>query len=79
MPVYEFHCSACDATFDHMTTIAARDQAVSCPQCGSKRTGRKLSTVMVGAGKPTPGGSGGGHVHSGGCGCGKPHGSCRMN
>jgi putative FmdB family regulatory protein len=78
MPFYEFHCEACQSDFEQMTSISARDQKVACPRCGSKKTGRKLSVVSVGAaaGKDAPAG---GHVHSGACGCGKPMGSCGMN
>ena len=67
MPIYEYHCAACKADFDHMASIKARDQKVNCPQCGSKKTARKLSAPAVGAGV---GASEGGHSHGcGGC-CG---------
>jgi putative FmdB family regulatory protein len=81
MPIYEFHCDACDASFEHMTSMSARDQKVACPKCASKKTGRKLSVVSVGAAAnaSTGPGGGGGHVHSGMCGCGKRAGSCGMN
>ena len=78
MPIYEFHCEKCDSTFDHMTSMSARDEQVSCPTCGSKKTGRKLSVVAVGTGA-NQSAAGGGHVHSSMCGCGKPMGSCGMN
>jgi putative FmdB family regulatory protein len=68
MPIYEYHCDACQADFEHMATMKARDQKTSCPQCGSSRTARKLSAVAVGSGdKPA---SSSGHVHSGCCCCG---------
>jgi putative FmdB family regulatory protein len=76
--MYEFYCEACKNSFDQMVSISARDQKVSCPACGSKKTGRKLSVVSVGGAKPEAGPSGG-HVHSGMCGCGKMKGSCGMN
>ena len=80
MPIYEFHCDACDTSFENMTSMSARDQKVACPKCGSKKTGRKLSVVSVGAaGSPSAAAGGGGHVHSGMCGCGKRPGSCGMN
>jgi putative FmdB family regulatory protein len=70
MPIYEYHCDACKADFEHMTSISSRDKKVACPQCGSRKTGRKLSSVTVGSGgKPSSSGGGSG----GGC-CG---GSCR--
>jgi len=78
MPMYEFHCDACDTSFDEIVSMSDRDRKVVCPKCGSKKTGRKLSVVAVGAGKAAASG-GGGHVHSGSCGCGKPMGSCGMN
>ena len=79
MPIYEFHCDGCDATFDERVSMNERDKTVPCPRCGSRKTGRKLSVVAVGAAAGAKPGTGGGHVHSGMCGCGKPHGSCGMN
>jgi putative FmdB family regulatory protein len=78
MPMYEFHCDACDSTFDERVSMNERDRKVPCPHCGSTRTGRKLSVVAVGAGGAAKQ-AGGGHVHSGMCGCGKPTGSCGLN
>ena len=77
MPIYEFHCQACKADFEQMTTMSARDQKVACPECGSKKTGRKPSAVTVGG--SAKGGAAGGHSHSGSCGCGGRRGSCGMN
>lgn len=79
MPFYEFHCDACDTTFDHRAAISDRDEKVVCPNCGSKKTGRKLSLVSVGAAAGNSSGESSGHVHSGMCGCGKPQGSCGLN
>jgi putative FmdB family regulatory protein len=70
MPTYEFHCEGCKTDFDHMTSISSRDKKIPCPNCGSKKTGRKLSSPAVGSGKSSGGGGGGG---GGGC-CG---GGCR--
>jgi putative FmdB family regulatory protein len=78
MPIYEFYCESCESTFDNRTTMDARDQKVACPSCGSKKTGRKLSVVAVGA-AGTSAVPSGGHQHSGMCGCGKRPGSCGMN
>ncbi len=80
MPIYEFHCDACDKSFDHLAkSMAERNEKVVCPECGSKKTGRKLSVVMVGAAAAGQPSGGGGHQHSGMCGCGKRPGSCGMN
>jgi len=78
MPVYEYHCDDCDAAFDEIVSMSDRDRKVVCPKCGGKKTGRKLSVVAVGTGAKQ-GPAGGGHVHSGACGCGKPMGSCGLN
>ena len=80
MPFYEFECTACKNTFDHMTSISNRDEKIPCPHCGSKKTGRKLSVVAVGAAAGAKSSAApGGHTHSSMCGCGKPTGSCGMN
>ena len=80
MPIYEFACSECGESFEKMSSMSARDQKVECPKCGSKKTGRKLSVVAVGnGGSPAVATGGGGHVHSGMCGCGRRPGSCGMN
>ena len=79
MPIYEYHCQECDKPFDHLAkSMAASDDKVACPVCGSKKTGRKMSVFAVnGAASTAP--SAGGHTHSGMCGCGKRPGSCGMN
>ena len=78
MPIYEYHCDHCDATFEQMTSMSQRDAKTQCPACGSKKTGRKLSVVAVGGAAAATAG-GGGHTHSGMCGCGRVPGSCGGN
>ncbi len=79
MPIYEYECKACHKGFDHLAkSMSHAEDAVACPTCGSKKTARKMSVFAVaGGGAATQAASG--HVHSGGCGCGKPRGSCGMN
>jgi len=80
MPIYEYCCQECGEDFEKMTTMSARDEKAACPKCGSKKTLRKLSSVAVGnGGSPVAAASGGGHTHSGMCGCGRRPGSCGMN
>ncbi len=81
MPIYEYHCDACDKVFDHLAkSMADSKDHVPCPNCGSKKTGRKLSVFAVNtAGPKTSAATSSGHVHSGMCGCGKRRGSCGMN
>lgn len=79
MPIYEYECAKCKNSFEMSRPMAARDEAVACPQCGGTQTGRKLSVVSVGADKAGAGAAaGGGHVHTGMCGCGRVPGSCGM-
>jgi putative FmdB family regulatory protein len=40
MPLYDFRCHACQATFEERT---AADQLARCPECGSEDTERLLS------------------------------------
>ena len=79
MPIYEYVCEKCEHEFDHLAkSMAARNEAVACPKCGSKKTGRKLSVCAVKGDSPRAAAASTGHVHSGGCCCGNPHGSCRQ-
>ena len=43
MPIYEFECEGCGARFEEL--VAAGIEAVPCPECGSERTRRLISTV----------------------------------
>jgi len=42
MPIYEFECEECGARFEELTRPGA---GAACPNCGSERTRRLLSTV----------------------------------
>lgn len=43
MPIYEFECEECGRVFEEL--VAASGAATPCPQCGSERTRRLMSTV----------------------------------
>ncbi len=43
MPIYEFECEECGACFEEL--VAAEAEAVACPECGSARTRRLMSSV----------------------------------
>jgi putative FmdB family regulatory protein len=43
MPIYEFECEGCGVRFEEL--VAAGIEAVPCPECGSERTRRLISTV----------------------------------
>jgi putative FmdB family regulatory protein len=43
MPVYEFVCLDCTATFEKRVAFSEADQQQECPSCGSSRSKKKLS------------------------------------
>jgi putative FmdB family regulatory protein len=43
MPIYEFECEGCGASFEEL--VAASAAAAPCPECGSERTRRLMSAV----------------------------------
>ena len=50
MPLYDYHCQACDTAFSHLwRTLAAAtgSTAPACPVCGSQETQRVVSRVTV--------------------------------
>jgi putative FmdB family regulatory protein len=67
MPLYEFRCRACGATFDALRSVDTADDEALCPD-GHVDTVRLLSLVAParreGAATTVGGGCGGG-----GCGC----------
>ncbi len=38
MPIYEYHCEACERRFEVLTSFSERDRARVCPSCESTRT-----------------------------------------
>lgn len=51
MPIYEYTCSKCKKPFEKLMKSMNSDQKIECPNCGSRQTERKLSTVVAGASK----------------------------
>lgn len=50
MPIYEYSCKACSATFEQLVKrMNGEHQEVKCPKCGSSATARSLSVFAVGA------------------------------
>jgi putative FmdB family regulatory protein len=43
MPIYEFECEGCGERFEEL--VAAAVTALACPECGSERTRRLISSV----------------------------------
>jgi putative FmdB family regulatory protein len=42
VPIYEFECEGCGEVFEELVAAGA---AAPCPECGSERTRRLMSTV----------------------------------
>jgi putative FmdB family regulatory protein len=74
MPVYEYRCAACAATYEKLVRHADRADAVPCPTCGGE--GTRLLSLVAARGRgaddasPTPAAmpSGGGCCGGGACG-----------
>lgn len=49
MPIYGFHCDACNNEFQ---TLVRSDESAECPSCGSTSLTRTLSLIA----RPNPGG-----------------------
>ena len=43
MPIYEYKCADCGATFQALRKMSQADQPIACPKCGSDHTDRALS------------------------------------
>ncbi len=75
MPVYEYRCNDCAATYEVLRSMADRDSAAPCVNCGSKASMPLISRVSVGNGSPSNGataftsGGGSGGCCGGSCGC----------
>jgi len=70
MPIYEFHCEACER--DSEILVRSTDwKNAECPHCGSKKLAKKFSTFAASAGGSAPSGKipngGGHHCCGGGC------------
>lgn len=72
MPLYEYHCKACDRDFEKRRAIQDADAPTQCPECDSAEVTRKLSLFIAlnksDAGAPSYGDGGG--CCGGSCGCG---------
>ena len=41
MPIYEYHCSACNKNFEELVTSSG--EKVTCPKCGGKKVKKLMS------------------------------------
>jgi putative FmdB family regulatory protein len=70
MPIFDYTCADCGQTSE-LLVRGSQDQP-ACPRCGSAKLEKQLPVVAVKGLKSD-------HVHSNGCGCGKPRGGCGSN
>lgn len=66
MPLYEYRCSSCGATFEKLRRMQDADEGVACPKCESPGAERLLSSFASHTG------SSGGAMAP----CGAPASSC---
>jgi len=66
MPIYEYTCKQCGATFEELLPLSRANDPVSCPECGARETGKNLSTFSARGGSSPSGSS----SSPGGCGSG---------
>ena len=54
MPVYEYKCAACEATFEELVLSERDARQVVCPKCGEKKVAR-VPSVFAAHSAPTKG------------------------
>jgi putative FmdB family regulatory protein len=70
MPTYEFVCQACSADYEERRPMLQADAPSRCPECGSARVRRRLSSVIILTASNGASAGGGCACSSGGtCGC----------
>ena len=51
MPIYDYQCMKCEATFDELVRNSREEKDVRCAECGSKKVERLVSAFAMGRGK----------------------------
>ena len=49
MPIYEYRCAECAEKFELFVRSVARQDAPTCPKCGSQRVHKAISLFGVGS------------------------------
>jgi hypothetical protein len=78
MPIYEYESVEDGAVIELLRSMKDADAPVEDPEGRGRTFRRRLSVFGVSGSSEALAPSGGGHVHSAGCGCGKPMGSCGL-
>lgn len=47
MPIFEYHCQECNATFERLVLRPQAGTVVDCPQCSSVQTTKLFSTFCT--------------------------------
>ncbi len=47
MPIYEYECPACHATFEELIRSAGDEERVRCPKCGQRKVARRPSVFSA--------------------------------
>lgn len=69
MPIYEFRCESCQATFELLALSRGDEVDARCPQCGGDSLSRMMSTcASVVNGAAGPGSSPGATMETRSCG-----------
>jgi predicted nucleic acid-binding Zn ribbon protein len=77
MPIYEYESVQDGEVIELLRLMKDADLPVEDPAGKGRSFRRRVSVFGVSGGAAvTTAPSSGGHIHSGGCGCGKPRGSC---
>jgi putative FmdB family regulatory protein len=50
MPLYEYQCKDCGASFDSLRSMKDSDSPIPCKECHSQETARKISTFNASSG-----------------------------
>lgn len=54
MPLYEYICQTCGASFEKLTSVSRADNPQVCPNCASEETSRQLSSFAFSGGSAAP-------------------------
>ncbi len=60
MPLYEFTCEECGATFEELVSATLDAPAVTCPACGGEEVEKLVSRFAAGGASAGSGSGGGG-------------------
>lgn len=66
MPIYSYHCKDCSNDFELLVGVTADSNEKKCPQCGSKKIEKSLSSFSFRMGQSSPASSSG-SCSTGGC------------